>query len=292
LTNIGEIESKVVIVKEIIEGIITKEQLLAYKTLMKTELENYAVAKGEENYNEATWGEINSIVEGAKSEIDTVLAKSLVEEKVTIAKETIDQVFTNEQLEDYKIAAISEIDEYHEAVCPNAVPYMSYMTTLLSQIIESKEAIIGSNTKEEVDNIEKEIKRFIYSCRKDYGLYREIDGAYEDGALNFEDLKDISYYYNEAMGEPVVKVFDETQKKYIDIEHTPRPKVELDYYTELFLKSTIRVSNYIYLGTYNGNIVFYGDISDCGGVYIKGYSIGVYLSGYFADGMGIYVYSK
>ena len=175
LEDKNAVDAKVTLVKEVIDNVITKEQLLTYKAQAKTELENYAVAKGEENYNEVAWGEINSIVESTKTEIDAVLAKNLVDEKVTIAKERIDGMLTNEQLEEYKTAAILEIDEYYKTIYPDFLRASEQYEFIQVNINEAKQEIIGASKKEEIVDEKEDVKGLIEGLRKSYGIVREID---------------------------------------------------------------------------------------------------------------------
>ena len=77
--------------------------LSKYKEQKKTEIENYATSKDEENYYEAEWQEILSIVESAKTEIDLAEEKSTVDTILSLAKEEINKAKQISQIIDKKL---------------------------------------------------------------------------------------------------------------------------------------------------------------------------------------------
>jgi len=77
--------------------------LSKYKEQKKTEIETYATSKGEENYYEAEWQDILSIVESAKTEIDLAEEKSTVDTILSLAKEEINKAKQISQITDKKL---------------------------------------------------------------------------------------------------------------------------------------------------------------------------------------------
>ena len=77
--------------------------LSKYKEQKKTEIETYATSKGEENYYEAEWQDILSIVESAKTEIDLAEEKSTVDTILSLAKEEINKAKQISQIIDKKL---------------------------------------------------------------------------------------------------------------------------------------------------------------------------------------------
>ena len=130
------------------------EELAAYKTEKKAELEQYAEGKGQSNYYSDNWTEIQGYVTGGKTAIDEAADKAAVDSALTAAKADIDAVETRSSI---VTAAKAELSAY---VDKNNY-YETEQAEVEAAVTAGNGAIEAAESKTEVDNAVAEAKAAI-----------------------------------------------------------------------------------------------------------------------------------
>ncbi|MCL2798636.1 MAG: leucine-rich repeat domain-containing protein [Firmicutes bacterium] len=173
------------------------DELAKHKATAKAELENYAVAKGEDNYSVEKWAEVLGFVADGKAAIDAATDKPGVDSAVATAKGNVDGVLTTAQenaiaLAEYKTGAKLELEAY-------AADRREYYTAENWAIVEGlvadgKTAIdttvnvagvdaAAATTKDAIKGVKKEIVEVNTEDMIDYSWFPRIPSSNNPGGV-------------------------------------------------------------------------------------------------------------
>jgi hypothetical protein len=288
-------------------------ELAQYKANAKTTLQAYAIDKGECNYCEDNWAEIEQIVIDGKKAINAAKDKDGVDSVFIMAKADIDAIEKKEEvrgLAEHITTAKSILETY--TLDKGQDNYTATKWVIINELVATGIiAINAAMNMAEIDSALNKTKLAIDAVEQKDGMITpySMREAFDAGYLTREDLKHIAYFLMSEVFEVEGIWHDETFGAYATVkdtmtrvDFTPFVLQSLDSQTTNELKQAYYKSNlclflchnvgiekgitaFDYLGSYNDSSVVHMRLSFVDGIinhyYVVAGIVFPYRSSYF-----------
>ena len=240
--------SLIIIICLLTFGGCDSNDLEKYKETKTTELQVYADALGELNYDSDGWQAVCDAVAAGKTAIAEATTKEAVDTAFNDAKTAIDAL----NFENYKETKTEELQTYADDL--GELNYDSEgWQAVCDAVAAGKTAIAEATTKEAVDTAFNDAKTAINAVEMDetiLGNFYTLQEAYDGGMLTVEDLQVIAEYLEKNVSAPeeinpgiIKKIKEVAARNLREKENYEDAKAEDFTITK-------------YYGTYNGCVAF------------------------------------